>query len=277
MTAPAESTELKNCCAALYQSDFARMLLGDSFHPGGLQLTARLGEQLSLGPNARVLDVASGTGESALFLARQFRCRVVGVDFGSQSVKEANSRAEAAQAQISRYDSLVSFVEGDAEHLDFPDRSFDAVVCECAFCTFPNKRDAASEFARVLRPGGRVGISDLTRSGRLPQDLEGLLAWIACIADARPVEEYAGYLEAAGFDVTTIEPHNSALAEMARDVQGRLLGIEIISKLKKLDLPGADFEQAKQLARAAATAIQEGLLGYSLIVAQLRARDPACS
>jgi hypothetical protein len=63
---------------------------------------------------------------------------------------------------------------------------------------------------------------------------------------------------------------------MARDVQGRLLGIEIMVGLKKLDLPGADFEQAKQLARAAATAIQEGLLGYSLIVAQLRAGELAC-
>jgi hypothetical protein len=89
------------------------------------------------------------------------------------------------------------------------------------------------------------------------------------------VEEYAGYLETAGFDVTTIEAHNEALAEMARDVQGRLLGIEIMVKLKKLDLPGTDFEQAKQLARAAAKAIQGGLLGYSLIVAQLGAGESA--
>jgi hypothetical protein len=119
-------------------------------------------------------------------------------------------------------------------------------------------------------------MSDLTRSGPLPQDLEGLFAWIACIADARPVEEYAGYLEEAAFDVTTIEPHNNALAEMARDVQGRLLGIELMIKLKKLDLPGADFEQAKRLARAAAKAIHEGLLGYSLIVAQLHAAESSC-
>src|ERR1035438_10225671 len=265
MRPPAESAELKSCCAAVYQSDFARMLLGDSFHPGGQRLTARLGEHLGLGPGSRVLDVASGKGESAIFLARQFGCEVVGVDFGPQSVREANSRAEAAQC-----DRLVRFVVGDAEHLDFPDAVFDAVICECAFCTFPDKRAAASEFARVVRPGGRLGMSDLTRSGPLPKDLEGLLSWIACIADARPVEEYAGYMEAAGFDVTTIEPHNNALAEMARDVRGRLLGIELMVKLKKLDLAGADFEQAKRLARAAATAIQQGLLGYSLLVARLR-------
>lgn len=271
MTAPTESGELKSCCATVYQSDFARMLLGDSFHPGGQRLTSRLGEHLGLCPGVRVLDVASGKGESAIFLARQFGCQVVGVDFGPQNVVEANSKAAAAQVN-----HLVSFVEGDAEHLDFPDAGFDAVICECAFCTFPDKRAAASEFARVLRPGGRVGMSDLTRSGPMPQELEGLLAWIACIADARQVEEYAGYLEAAGFEVKTIEPHNNALAEMARDIQGRLLGIEVMVKLKKLDLPGADFEQAKQLARAAATAIQQGLLGYSLIVARLHTREPAC-
>jgi SAM-dependent methyltransferase len=270
MAQPAESTELKSCCAAVYQSDFARMLLGDSFHPGGLRLTARLGEQLGLGPGDRVLDVASGKGESAIFLARQFGCQVVGVDFGPRNVLEANSNATAAQVA-----QLVSFVEGDAERLDFPDGGFDAVICECAFCTFPAKRAAACEFARVLRTGGRFGMSDLTRSGSLHQDLEGLLAWIACIADACPLEEYAGYLKEAGFDVTAIEAHDNALAEMARDIQGRLLGIEIMVKLKKIELPGADFEQARQLARAAAKAIQEGLLGYSLIVTQLRTREPA--
>ena len=271
MTTPIESAELKSCCAAVYQSDFARLLLGDSFHPGGQRLTTRLGEQLGLGPGIRVLDVASGKGESALFVARQFGCQVVGVDFGAQNVGEANSKAAAAQVG-----HLASFVEGDAERLDFPDAEFDAVLCECAFCTFPDKRAAASEFARLLRPGGRVGMSDLTRSGPLPQELDGLLAWIACIADARPVEEYAGYLEGAGFDVTTIEAHNGALAEMTRDIQGRLLGIEIMVKLKKLDLPGADFEEAKQVARAASKAIREGLLGYSLIVAKLRNKETAC-
>src|SRR5580658_3792078 len=97
MTTPAESGELKSCCAAIYQSDFARMLLGDSFHPGGLRLTARLGECLGLCPGVRVLDVASGKGESAIFVAKQFGCQVIGVDFGLRNVEEANARATAAQ------------------------------------------------------------------------------------------------------------------------------------------------------------------------------------
>ena len=53
-------------------------------------------------------------------------------------------------------------------------------------CTFPNKQTAAGEFSRVLKPGGRLGLSDLTRTAGLLPELDGLLSWIACIGDARP-------------------------------------------------------------------------------------------
>lgn len=252
--------DVKSCCATLYESGFARLLLGDSFHPGGIRLTARLGEKLRLAPGKRVLDAASGKGESALFLVERFGCQVVGIDFGAQNVRESEQRAAAAGVA-----HLATFRRGDAEKIDFLDASFDAVICECAFCTFPDKPAAAAEFARVLRPGGTIGLSDLTRSAALPQELEGLLAWIACIADARPVEEYAAYLEAAGFRKVEIEPHDEALEEMVRDIQGRLLGAELMSKLKKLDLAGIDFAQAKSLARAASDAVRARTLGYAVI------------
>jgi arsenite methyltransferase len=254
------SEDLKSCCATLYESDFARILLGDSFHPGGLHLTQRLGELLKLGPGSRVLDVASGKGESAIFLAQHFGCNVTGIDFGAANVQQAADRAHAAG--ISK---LVEFRQGDAEKLDLPDVSFDAVLCECAFCTFPDKPAAAREFARILKPGGRVGLSDLTRAASLPPELQGLLAWIACIADARPASEYVGYLEAAGIADVHVEPHDQALAEMVRNIQGKLLGAELMSKLKKLDLEGVDFAQAKSLARAAAGAVREKTLGYAIV------------
>jgi SAM-dependent methyltransferase len=172
---------------------------------------------------------------------------------------------QAASANCSH---LVTFVEGDAERLNFEDDSFDAVICECAFCTFPGKQAAAREFARVLRAYGQLGISDLTMSGSLPRELKGLLAWLACIAGARPVEEYAAYLQDAGFVIESIEAHDEALAQMARDIQGRLMGIEIAAKLRKLDLPGVNIDEAKSLARAAANSIREGQLGYTLMAAR---------
>jgi arsenite methyltransferase len=258
-----DASTLKSCCAAAYQSDFARLLLGDSFHPGGLDLTGGIGQLLRLSPADHVLDVASGRGESAIFLAQRFGCRVTGVDFGESTVAEATSRAAAANVA-----HLVRFEIGDAEQLGFPDAGFDAVLCECAFCTFPDKPAAARQFARVLRRCGRLGLSDLTRSGTLPPELEGLLAWIACIGDARPAREYVEYLDCAHFDSITIEPHDDALASMLRDIQGRLLGAELMVKLDKINLPDVDFEQAKTMAVSAAGAIRSGLLGYTVITAK---------
>ncbi len=260
-TQPAEAAALKSCCASLYESDWARLLLGDSFHPGGLALTERLGTLLQLGPSHRVLDVASGKGASAIFLAQRFGCEVVGVDYGAHSITEATAAAERAGVT-----GRVRFGRGDAEALPVTDNDFDAILCECAFCTFPDKRAAASDFARVLKPGGRVGLSDLTRSGPLPHELESLLAWAACVADARPIDEYAAYLQNAGFTVEHVEPHDDVLDEMVKQIRAKLLGAELLVKLKQIVLPDADFEQAKRMARAAADAVRDGKLGYAVLV-----------
>ncbi len=256
--------KVKSCCAAVYDSELARALLGDSFHPGGLTLTRRLGELLQLHPGMLVLDAASGKGDSALFLAQQFGCDVVGVDLGPINIAEAVRKAENAGLT-----GRVRFLQGDVEAVALPSDSFDCVICECAFCTFPDKTAAAGEFARVLRRGGRIGISDLTRNGPLLSELEGLLAWIACIADALPAREYTAFLEAASFRGVQIENHDDVLLAMARDVQARLMGLELMTGLKKMDIPGADFAQARSLARAALQAIQQGSLGYIIITAEI--------
>src|SRR5579864_8677150 len=87
---------IKTCCADVYASDWARLLLGESLHPGGLALTERLGVLLGLDTNTRVLDLAAGRGTSALDLARVFGCHVTGVDYGSTNVARAIEAAERA-------------------------------------------------------------------------------------------------------------------------------------------------------------------------------------
>ncbi|HEY7122397.1 MAG TPA: methyltransferase domain-containing protein [Ktedonobacterales bacterium] len=262
MNNPLDAAEVKSCCAAVYQSDWARLLLGESFHPGGLELTGRLGMLLELGPGKRVLDVAAGQGTSALYLAQRFGCAVLGVDYGGEAVRKANAAAAAAGLA-----HLVHFQQGDAERLPVDDASFDAILCECAFCTFPDKRAAAAEFARAVRPGGRVGLSDLTRAGEVPPELEGLLAWVACIADAQPLDRYIEYLQEAGLHIGLTEPCNDALSTLVQEIRAKLLGAELLVKLKRIDLPAVNFEQAKTLARAAADAIKAGTLGYAILTA----------
>jgi len=257
------STDVKSCCATLYASDWARLLLGETFHPGGLVLTKRLGELLGLGPDDRVLDVASGIGTSAIFLAERFGCSVVGIDYGDVEVRTATEKAREAGVV-----DWVRFERGDAERLPFADATADVVICECAFCTFPDKAAAAREFARVLRPGGRVGLSDLTRSGPMPSELQTLLGWLACLGDARPVEEYVTYLVEAGFSRPTVEEHPESLRNLVREIRGKLIGAEVLAKLGKLPIPIADFRQAKELAKVASAAVEEGRFGYSLLIAR---------
>ena len=84
---------VKQCCAAFYGSDLARLLLGESFHPGGTALTERLGQLTQLSRHSRVLDVAAGRGTSAFHLAQSFGCDVVGVDLSENNVTLATEEA----------------------------------------------------------------------------------------------------------------------------------------------------------------------------------------
>jgi ubiquinone/menaquinone biosynthesis C-methylase UbiE len=255
---------VKQCCASFYGSGAARYLLGESFHPGGIDLTLELAGMLRLGAESSVLDVASGKGTSAFAIADRFGCRVTGVDLSDANVLE--STAEAHRRGLS---SRVRFVVGDAEGLPFPSGSFDAVLCECAFCTFPDKGKAALEFARVLRPGGRVGMSDLTRTADPLPELSGLLSWIACIGDAQPVARYADWLASARFTIMASVERDACLSRLVEQVRGKLLLSEIMIGLKKLQLPGLDIGQAKDFASAAERAVKRKQLGYALLVAEL--------
>ena len=258
-----EEQIVKQCCAAFYGSDAARMLLGDSFHPGGIKLTERLGELLGLTSESHVLDVAAGRGTSAFHLAERFGCKVTGVDLSDENVRLAE--AEAVRRGLA---GQVCFEFGDAERVPFGDGAFDAIVCECAFCTFPSKPIAAQEFYRVLKTGGQLGLSDLTRSEAAIPGLEGLLSWIACIGDALPTGRYKAILQQAGLEVSLAEDHSDALVEMVRQIQARLLGAEIMAGLRKIDLTGVDFATGREFAQASLEATRTGALGYVVLAAR---------
>lgn len=254
------AADTKTCCARLYESEIVVRLLGESFHPGGARLTGRLGEILGLTAGSHVLDVACGRGTSAILLTRQFGCSVVGIDFSERNVAAAISEAERLDLQ-----DRLHFEVGDGERLPAADASVDAVICECAFCLFPDKDAAAREFFRVLKPGGRVGLSDVTRAAGPPGELEDLMSWIACLADARSTDAYAGILRTAGFVDPMSEGHDEALTDMIRDIQGRLLAAEILAGLNKIDLTGIDVGAAKRMSRQAASAVAERRLGYAIV------------
>jgi ubiquinone/menaquinone biosynthesis C-methylase UbiE len=119
-------------------------------------------ESVMLHARENVLDVATGTGNTALSAARR-RCNVTGVDFVANLLEQARTVAAAEHLTI-------TFQEADAESLPFPDRTFDCVLSTFGAMFAPNQEKAASEILRVCRKGGRIGLSSWT-----PESLAGRL------------------------------------------------------------------------------------------------------
>jgi len=129
------------------------MLKLESLHPGGLETTKQLIGLCGIRQGAAVLDVASGTGETACFLATAVKAHVVGVDRSSEMIRRA-------EAKVSERGTEATFLIADATSLPFHDAEFDAAICECTLCLL-DKQAVLREMVRVVRPGGRVGMHDL--------------------------------------------------------------------------------------------------------------------
>ncbi len=258
-----DAAQVKACCATGYSSDLVTLLLGPSYHPGGTSLTRRLLDALQVRPGERLVDVACGVGTTSLLAAQEYGALVDGVDLSEANVKLATGAAAAADLA-----HRAQFHHGDAEAIPLADVGWDVVVCECALCTFPDKQTAVSEMARVLKPGGRVGITDMTADrDRLPAELTTLQAWIACVADARTAEDYRDLLTDAGLKVLRIEDHQGALDRMIRHIEARLELLRITAR-PRLEEAGFDLSRARPVFHSARTAVRDGILGYVLVVAE---------
>lgn len=135
-------------------------LIGVVFVP----VSELLCEAVELRAGQKVLDVATGTGNTALAAARRYG-EVTGVDIVSSWLERARNRAAAEKLPA-------VFMEGDAESLDFPDDSFDAVLSTFGCMFAPDQEKTASELLRVCRPGGKIGLASWTPAGYAGQLLK---------------------------------------------------------------------------------------------------------
>jgi len=255
--------DVKSCCAAVYSSDAVALLLGDSYHPGGAALTRRLAGLMNLRPGHRVADIASGPGATAWLLATEYGVVVDGVDFAAPTVQRAQRTSERLGLS-----DRVRFYVGDAERIPLPDNGFDAILTECAFCTFTDKATAAGEFARILRPGGRIGLADVTvGDGGLPDELSTLAAWVACVADARSVGQYSAILNGAGLSTIHAESHDTVLVRMLDQVEARIHLMRMTQK-ERIVAAGINVDGVLNFVDIVRGALSDGLLGYALIVAE---------
>lgn len=254
--AAADPRLAKACCADLWAHPGVRLVAGEALRPGGLDLTRRALDRLDLRPGARVVDVGTGPG-STLRLLSERGLRPVGVEYGEALAQEA-----AAAAPV---------VVGDGERLPVRSGAAGAVLMECVLSAIPDKRAALGEAARVLVSGGTLLLSDVMRSGPLPEPLGSFAGWIACAAGALPRAGYLGLLEEAGFEVTHQEDHSPALIDLIAQARRRLALLRVataVGIVADLPVPVALLDVADGLLEEGGRAVASGTLGYALFLAR---------
>lgn len=152
----------------------------------------------SLRPGETVVDLGSGAGFDALLSAEQLgpNGRFIGVDMTPEMLERA--RTNAVNAGHAR---TVEFREGLIEELPVASSSVDVVISNCVINLSPDKPRVFREAFRVLKPGGRLAVSDIVLTEPLPEYVAQMAAsWIACVGGASTEDEYLGYMREAGFE-----------------------------------------------------------------------------
>ena len=167
----------------------------------------------SLKPGETVLDLGSGAGFDCFLAAKAVGNTgwVIGVDMTPEMISKARKNA------VSGNYTNVEFRLGEIEHLPVADNSVDIVISNCVINLSPDKQKVIREMFRVLKPGGRVSISDIVATETLPDHIRNDLAlYSGCMAGATPIAELKAALVESGFaDVTITEKAGSR--EFIRD------------------------------------------------------------
>jgi len=191
-------------------------------------------EHLGLRPGETVVDLGSGAGIDALIAARAVGPggRVIGVDMTPEMLAKAKANAETAGV------AHVEFREGRLESLPIDDRSVDAITSNCVINLVPDKSKVFAEIARVLKPGGRLVVSDVMLDGELPEVVtRDVMAYVGCVSGAIQREDYLAMLGEAGLGDIEIVRDVDFLATVADS-----LPKEITTAMADLGLEADDLK-----------------------------------
>jgi arsenite methyltransferase len=174
-----------------------------------------------LKPGETVLDLGSGGGIDCFLAAKKVgpEGRVIGLDMTPDMIRLARRNAKKLGA------TNVDFRFGEMEDIPLPDESVDVIISNCVINLSPDKSAVFNEAFRVLRPGGRMTVSDIVIDGQLPQAIRSRLdAWAGCIAGALDESDYVGKIRAAGFqDVAVLSRTYAKISESAEWEEARAL------------------------------------------------------
>lgn len=166
----------------------------------------------ALRPGETVVDLGSGGGFDCFLAGKRVGTagRVIGIDMTADMISRA--RANAAKMKVTN----VEFRLGEIEHLPIPDATADVVISNCVINLSPDKAAVFAEAFRVLRPGGRLAISDVVARQPLPDRIRGDLSlYTGCVAGAATVAEVETLLRGAGFVDVQVRIDDAATQAMA--------------------------------------------------------------
>ncbi len=172
-----------------------------------------------------VLDLGSGGGIDVFLAANKVgnTGKVIGVDMTPEMIDSAIKNAKKGG-----YDN-VEFRLGEIENLPLEDNSIDVIISNCVINLTPDKNVAYQEVYRVLKPGGRILVSDLVTKGFIPQEIRrSFQAWSECVGGALPQDEYLNTIKEAGFrDVEIIQKHFFTEAGMDERLIGKIISVQL--------------------------------------------------
>jgi sarcosine/dimethylglycine N-methyltransferase len=165
----------------------------DQDHFGGLQATDVLAVKAGICKDHHVLDVCSGMGGPARYIAHSIGCKVTGIDF-----TESRYLSAIKLTELVRLNELVDFVHGNALEMPFDNGSFDVVIGQEAWCHVPDKPRLIAECARVVKPGGVIAFTDIVRTNKLSNaDMRRLRSEMT-FPDLETISGYRQLLQANG-------------------------------------------------------------------------------
>jgi SAM-dependent methyltransferase len=186
-----------------------------------------------LRPGETVLDLGSGGGIDVLLSAR--RVSPGGKAYGLDMTDEMLALARDNQRQAGAEN--VEFLRGEIENIPLPDNTVDVIISNCVINLSADKDRVLREAFRVLKPGGRLAVSDLVTRGEIhPEIRKNILLWVGCVAGALDENEYRAKLAAAGFGSIDIEPtriykSEDALSFLAdKGIDASVIGPEVDGK-----------------------------------------------
>ena len=157
----------------------------------------------NLHPGETVLDLGSGGGIDVLLSAR--RVGPTGRAYGLDMTDDMLALARENQSKSGL--ANVTFLKGEIEHIPLPDNTVDVIISNCVINLSGDKDQVLREAFRVLKPGGRLAISDVVTRGAIPDAVrQSMLLWVGCVAGALDEEDYRTKLAAAGFTAIDVEP-----------------------------------------------------------------------